>query len=82
MFKRGFNRIRRIMINRVDRNQEIAENVDEENIIEAETNHIQNLQPSSTDDDESNLEVVAIWCLCVCLYICIYVYISGATEGS
>ncbi|KAL9410926.1 hypothetical protein AB3S75_044659 [Citrus x aurantiifolia] len=60
LFKRCFNWIRRIMISRVDRNQEIAENVEEENIIGAETNHIQNLQPSSTDDDESNLEVVAI----------------------
>ena len=76
LFKRCLNCILRIMINRVDRNQEIAENVDEENIIEAETNHIQNLQPSSTDDDESNLEVVvAIWCPCVCpiyMYICVY----------
>ncbi|KAK9182945.1 hypothetical protein WN944_026093 [Citrus x changshan-huyou] len=49
-----------IMINRLNGNQEIAEQVDEENIIEAETNRIQNLRPSSTDDDENNLEVVVI----------------------
>ena len=49
-----------IVINRLNGNQEIAEQVDEENIIEAETNRIQNLRPSSTDDDENNLEVVVI----------------------
>ncbi|KAL9408387.1 hypothetical protein AB3S75_046865 [Citrus x aurantiifolia] len=48
-----------IMINRLKGNREIAE-VDEENIIEAERNHIQNLRPSSTDDDENNLGVVVI----------------------
>ncbi|KAH9764272.1 hypothetical protein KPL70_001465 [Citrus sinensis] len=60
LFRRSFNWLRNltvitsitrtilIMINCADGNQ-----VDEENIIGVEGNHIQNLQPSSTDDDEN-----------------------------
>ncbi|KAH9681924.1 kinesin-like protein KIN-10A [Citrus sinensis] len=67
LFKRCFNWLRNltvitpitrtilIMIYRVNGDQEIPEQVDEENIIEVEGIHIQALQPSSSDDDDENI---------------------------